>query len=66
MLAAAPAGKWDRVWLGSVVEELQEMLHLESGTHLRFWIPCLRNAGSELSVKTFYDCRALERQVADP
>lgn len=36
-----------------MVEELQEVLHLESRTHSRFWIPCLRNAGSELSVKLF-------------
>lgn len=49
-----------------MVEELQEVLHLESRTHSRFWIPCLRNAGSELSVKLLSACRALERQVTDP
>lgn len=66
VLAAIPARKWGRLWPGSVVEELMEVLHLESRTLLRFWIPCLRKAGSELSAKLFYGCRAPEMQVPDP
>lgn len=40
-----------------------EVLHLER-THSRFYIPCLRKAGSELSAKLFYACRAPESSSA--
>lgn len=64
MLTAVPARKWDRLCFGSAVGELMEVLHLER-THSRFYIPCLRKAGSELSAKLFYACRAPERQTPE-
>lgn len=40
----------DSISGGKVVEELVEVLRFQSRTCLRYWMPCLRKAGSELSI----------------